>query len=165
MSLIEYSFSGKKVQYFLDASFSGLEDVVATDKIIVITDEIVYRHLPVLTGYHSIIVPAGEQHKNQSTIDYIIQQLIEAGADRKTFIIGVGGGVITDVTGFAASIYMRGLKFGFVPTTVLAQVDASIGGKNGIDTGLYKNLVGLIRQPEFILFDHSLLQTLLRSNG
>jgi 3-dehydroquinate synthase len=72
----------------------------------------------------------------------------------------VGGGVVTDITGYAASVYMRGLKFGFVPTSVLAMVDASIGGKNGVDVGIYKNLVGLIKQPDFLLYDYSLLQTL-----
>jgi 3-dehydroquinate synthase len=75
-------------------------------------------------------------------------------------LIGVGGGVVTDITGFVGSVYMRGICFGFVPTSVLAMVDASIGGKNGIDVGMYKNLVGIIRQPEFLLFDISLLKSL-----
>lgn len=160
MNSLEYTFSGKKVRYYLDASFSGLEKVVSRDKTIIITDENVHRQHPGLSVYKTIIIPAGEQHKNQSTVDFIIGELIRLEADRKTFILGVGGGVVTDITGFTASIYMRGLQFGFVPTTILAQVDASIGGKNGIDAGLYKNLVGLIRQPDFILFDYSFLQTL-----
>jgi 3-dehydroquinate synthase len=74
--------------------------------------------------------------------------------------VGVGGGVITDMAGYAASVYMRGLRFGFVPTSILGMVDAAIGGKNGIDVGLYKNMVGTIRQPEFILYDVSLLLSL-----
>lgn len=160
MTSLEYTFSGKKVQYYLDASFSILEKVVSKDKAIIITDENVYSHHPELSAYKLIVIPAGEQHKNQSTVDFIIQELIKAEADRKSFIVGVGGGVVTDITGFTASIYMRGLQFGFVPTTILAQVDASIGGKNGIDTGVYKNLVGIIRQPDFILFDYSFLKTL-----
>ncbi len=81
-------------------------------------------------------------------------------ADRKTTLIGVGGGVITDITGYVASVYMRGLRFGFVPTSLLALVDASIGGKNGIDVGVYKNMVGIIRQPSFILHDMIFLNTL-----
>ena len=72
-------------------------------------------------------------------------------ADRKTILIGVGGGVVTDITGYVASIYMRGIPFGFVPTTLLAMVDASIGGKNGIDVGVYKNMVGIITSA-FISF-------------
>ena len=75
-------------------------------------------------------------------------------------LIGVGGGVVTDMVGYAASIYMRGVSFGFVPTTILAMVDASIGGKNGIDVGLYKNMVGLIKQPSFLLVDFDFLKTL-----
>ena len=81
-------------------------------------------------------------------------------ADRKTVLIGVGGGVVTDMTGYVASVYMRGIGFGFIPTSLLAMVDASIGGKNGIDVGVYKNMVGVIRQPSFLFFDTSLLQTL-----
>lgn len=129
MNLLEYTFSGKKVKYFLDASISGLEDVVSKDKIIIVTDENVFAHHPELEAYRTIVIPAGEQHKTQSTVNFIIEKLLAFEADRKSFIIGVGGGVVTDITGFAASIYMRGLSFGFVPTTILAQVDASIGGK------------------------------------
>ena len=160
MNLIEYTFSGKKVTYFLDASFSQLEEVVPKDKLIVVTDKTVFSHHPGLAKFKLIVIPAGELHKNQATVDFIIQELIRLEADRNTFVVGVGGGVVTDITGFAACIYMRGIRFGFVPTTILAQVDASIGGKNGIDAGLYKNMVGVIRQPDFILFDHHLLQTL-----
>ncbi len=86
--------------------------------------------------------------------------MIALKADRKFSLVGVGGGVITDITGFAASVYMRGIKFGFVPVSILAMVDASIGGKNGIDVGIYKNLVGTINQPEFLLYDSSFLKTL-----
>jgi len=93
-------------------------------------------------------------------VDVVIDQLIELGADRKTTLVGVGGGVITDITGYVAGIYMRGIACGFVPTSLLAMVDASIGGKNGIDVGVYKNMVGLIRQPSFLLFDHSFLKSL-----
>jgi 3-dehydroquinate synthase len=82
------------------------------------------------------------------------------GADRQTFLVGIGGGVITDITGYTASIYMRGLNFGFVPTSLLAMVDAAIGGKNGVDIGVYKNMVGTIRQPSFLLYDYSFLKTL-----
>jgi 3-dehydroquinate synthase len=75
-------------------------------------------------------------------------------------LIGIGGGMTSDLTGYASSIYMRGMPVGFVPTTLLAQVDASIGGKNGINHGKHKNLLGTIRQPEFILFDYSLPLTM-----
>lgn len=161
MNLLEYTFSGKKVTYYLDSSLSSLRDIVPVNRSIVITDETVYQaYADRLTGFQTIVIPAGEQHKNQATVTYILDELIRIEADRQSFVIGMGGGVVTDIAGFAASIYMRGIRFGFVPTTILGQVDASIGGKNGIDAGIYKNIIGVIRQPEFILFDHTLLQTL-----
>lgn len=156
-----HSFSGKTVSYYFDASFSFLEQVVSQEKTILITDANVFAAQPaVFEGWKTIVIKAGEEYKQQAAVDFIIQQLIEKEADRNSFIVGVGGGVVTDITGYAASVYMRGLRFGFVPTTILAMVDASIGGKNGVDVGPYKNLVGLIKQPEFLLFDYSLLQTL-----
>jgi 3-dehydroquinate synthase len=161
MTKTENIFSSKKVGCYFDADFSFLEKLVTKENAVLITDENVFQLHPLkFTGWKTIVIEAGEQHKHQATVDFIIERLIAFEADRKTFIVGVGGGVITDITGYAASVYMRGLPFGFVPTTILAMVDASIGGKNGVDVGLYKNLVGLIRQPEFILFDYSVLQTL-----
>lgn len=156
----ELSFSGKTVRYYFDSSISSLGEFVDLDSVIFITDSNIASRIPFLADKKCIIIPAGEQFKQQSTVDDIINQLIESEATRQTIIVGVGGGVVTDIAGYAASVYMRGLRFGFVPTTILAQVDASIGGKNGIDAGVYKNLVGIIRQPEFILFDHHLLKTL-----
>jgi 3-dehydroquinate synthase len=102
----------------------------------------------------------GEEFKQQYAVDSLLQQLIHLQADRSTTLVGVGGGVVTDITGYAAAVYMRGIKVGFVPTTLLAMVDASIGGKNGVDVGHFKNLVGTIRQPSFLLYDTQLLQTL-----
>ncbi len=157
----EHNFSGKKVSYYFGASFSELEQIVSKERTIIVTDENVFgSSKKMFDGWKTIVVKAGEEHKQQSTVDLIIQELIRLEADRNTFIVGVGGGVVTDIAGYAACVYMRGLKFGFVPTTILAMVDASIGGKNGVDVGAYKNLVGLIKQPEFLLFDYSLLQTL-----
>ena len=147
--------------YYFDTSFAYLEQVVNKQQTIIITDANVFEnHHQLLNSWQTIVIPVGEEHKQQSTVDFIIGELISRNADRNTFIIGVGGGVVTDITGYAASIYMRGLRFGFVPTTMLAMVDASIGGKNGVDVGVYKNLVGLIKQPQFLLFDYSLLKTL-----
>ncbi|MBL0359396.1 MAG: 3-dehydroquinate synthase [Chitinophagaceae bacterium] len=160
---IIHSFSGKTVSYYFDASLCFLEQIVPKGKTILVTDTHIFAAQPAaFTDWQTIVIEAGEEHKQQSAVDFIIQQLIEKEADRNTFIVGVGGGVVTDVTGYAASVYMRGLRFGFVPTTILAMVDAAIGGKNGVDVGVYKNLVGLIKQPEFLLFDYSLLQTLAK---
>jgi 3-dehydroquinate synthase len=161
MTKTENIFSSKKVDYYFDADFLYLEKLVTKENAVLITDKNVFQLHPLkFNGWKTIVIEAGEQYKQQATVDFIIERLIAFEADRKTFIVGVGGGVITDITGYAASVYMRGVPFGFVPTTILAMVDASIGGKNGVDVGVYKNLVGLIRQPEFILFDYTLLQTL-----
>lgn len=163
LKAISHTFSEKTVHYYFDAAFADLETIVSKDRAILVTDENVHAaHPAIFTGWKTIIIKAGEQFKQQAAVDFIIDQLIEKQADRNTFIVGVGGGVVTDITGYAASVYMRGLKFGFVPTTILAMVDAAIGGKNGVDVGPFKNLVGLIKQPDFLLFDYAVLNTLPR---
>jgi 3-dehydroquinate synthase len=154
-------FSSKKVDYYFDADFTLLEKLAGKEHTVIITDEHIFQlHAKKFKGWNSIVLKPGEAFKVQATADSIIEQLIESGADRKTTLVGVGGGVITDITGYVAAIYMRGIRCGFVPSTVLAMVDASIGGKNGVDVGIYKNLVGTIRQPDFLLYDYSLLKTL-----
>ena len=161
MQKTEYTFSKKTVACYFDADFSCIDQLVENSGIIIITDENVYRqHSQKMAAYPVIKFTAGEEHKNQATVDHIIHELIKLGANRNTFLIGVGGGVVTDITGYVAAVYMRGIKFGLVPTSVLAMVDAAIGGKNGIDVGVYKNMVGTILQPEFIFYDYSFLQTL-----
>lgn len=161
MKTVEHIFSGKKVTYYFDAAFALVDEIVGAKNIVYVTDENVYnQHRSIFDSKKTIVIKAGEEFKQQSTVDYIVTELIRNEADRKTFLVGVGGGVVTDITGYAASIYMRGIRFGFVPTTILAMVDASIGGKNGVDVGVYKNLVGQIRQPDFLLFDYSMLNTL-----
>lgn len=162
--MIKKSFtfsSSSTVHYYFGADFSLLETLASKQNAVVITDENLFaRQKKKFKGWSTITIPGGEQFKTQDTVNNIIDQLIELGADRNTTLIGVGGGVVTDIVGFVGGIYMRGVKFGFVPTSILAMVDASIGGKNGIDVGLYKNMVGIIRQPSFILYDYSMLKTL-----
>ena len=156
-----FSFSASKTNCYFDASFAQIGELVEKDRSIFITDQHIYdSHRKHFKGVRFIQIPAGETFKVQSTIDQIIDQLISFGADRKTTLIGVGGGVVTDITGYVASVFMRGVPFGFVPTSVLGMVDASIGGKNGIDVGNYKNMVGVIRQPGFLFYDVSLLNSL-----
>jgi 3-dehydroquinate synthase len=156
-----FRFSSKEVKYYFDADFSYLEKLTDKENTVIITDEnLSGLHSRKLIGWKKIIVKAGEGSKTQTTVDSIIGQLIQLDADRKTFLVGLGGGVITDLTGYTASIYMRGLRFAFIPTSLLSMVDAAIGGKNGIDVGVYKNLVGLIKQPDFLLYDLSFLKTL-----
>jgi 3-dehydroquinate synthase len=158
---LQYKFSQASTTVYFDASFAQLGKLVDKQHTIIITDEnIAAAHAVKLKGWKTIVLKAGEEYKVQATVDNIIHQLIMLEADRKTTLVGMGGGVITDITGYVASVYMRGIAVGFVPTSLLAMVDASIGGKNGIDAGIYKNMVGVIRQPDFLLYDTSLLKTL-----
>ncbi|HSF44377.1 MAG TPA: 3-dehydroquinate synthase [Chitinophagaceae bacterium] len=156
-----YTFSKKTVDYYFSSSVKKLGQLADKKRAIVITDDNVFAaHKEKLKGWNVISLKPGEEYKIQATVDAVIDTLIEMKADRRTFLVGMGGGVITDLTGYIASIYMRGLDFGFVPTSLLAMVDAAIGGKNGIDVGEYKNMVGVIRQPSFLLYDTTLLRTL-----
>src|SRR3954466_5235588 len=161
MTKKEIKFSSSTTTFYFDASFEHLEKLTSKDNTVIITDENVFqKNQKKFKGWKTIVIKAGEQHKHQQTVDSIIEQLISFGADRKSFIVGVGGGVVTDIAGYVAGIFLRGVKFGFVPTSILAMVDAAIGGKNGIDVGVFKNMVGLIRQPAFLLYDYSLLKSL-----
>ena len=155
------NFSGRSTTFCFDAVYGDLKKFADPANSIVITDATIYAaHEATFSGWQTIVTKAGEAYKTQATADDIIAQLIERGADRTTTLIGVGGGVVTDVTGYVASIYLRGIPFGFVPTTILAMVDAAIGGKNGVDVGVYKNMVGTITQPKFLLYDMDFLKSL-----
>lgn len=161
MTTKKITFSSQTVSYYFDSSLEQLEQLTSPDNTFIITDENIYsKHSRKFKNWRTIVLKPGEAYKVQATVDSIIEQLIALGADRKSCIVGVGGGVVTDIAGYVAGIYMRGVQVGFVPTTILAMVDASIGGKNGIDVGIYKNMVGLIRQPSFLLYDYSLLKSL-----
>ncbi len=105
-------------------------------------------------------IEATEKRKTLATLLEIEHWLLEEGADREAFVLGVGGGITTDITGFAASVYKRGVRFGFIPTTLLSQVDAAIGGKNGVNLDSYKNIIGVIRQPEMTFICPEPLETL-----
>ena len=161
MEPVQLKFSAKTVDCYFDASFSQLENLVSKQNAIIITDDnIASLYKEKFNDWKAIVIKAGEENKQQHTVDGIITELIKLHADRDSIIIGIGGGVITDIAGYAACVYMRGIKFGFIPTSILAMVDASVGGKNGVDVGIYKNLVGVIKHPEFLLYDYSFLKTL-----
>lgn len=106
------------------------------------------------------VIPEGEQHKNFETVTKILNKAFELGFDRNDAFIAFGGGIVGDMTGFAASIYKRGIDFIQIPTTLLAQVDASIGGKTAVNNDFGKNLVGTFYQPKIVISDISFLETL-----
>lgn len=148
----------KKVVYAYEFPF---EKQLDRSNCIILTDKNIFKHhAKRFKMFNVIVIDAGEEFKNQQSIDYIITEMIQRGADRSTTLVGIGGGVITDMAGYVAAIYMRGIKCVLVPTTLLAMVDAAIGGKNGIDVGIYKNMVGTIRQANQLVFDIRFLKTL-----
>lgn len=106
------------------------------------------------------VIPAGEEHKRLSTVEGIYHDLLANGMTRKDLIVALGGGVVGDITGFAAATFLRGVSLCQIPTTLLAQVDSSVGGKTGVDMPEGKNLVGAFYQPRLVLIDPSVLTTL-----
>lgn len=130
-------------------------------KVVVITDENIQRYYGnYLKDYPLVVIGLGEKNKNLQTIDQIFSAFVNYEVDRSWFVLAVGGGIVCDVAGFAAATFMRGLSFGFVSTTLLSQVDASVGGKNGVNFQGYKNMVGVFMQPEFVICDTTLFKTL-----
>jgi len=109
-----------------------------------------------------VLIPDGEEFKSLASMEKIYESLLKAKLDRKSALIGLGGGVIGDITGFAASTYMRGIDFIQVPTTLLAQVDSSVGGKTGVNHPLGKNMIGTFWQPRLVWVDTATLETLPR---
>ena len=108
----------------------------------------------------TIVVPDGETHKNLATLNDVLTRLLELGAERSTTIVALGGGVVGDIAGFASAIYQRGMPFVQIPTTLLAQVDSSVGGKTGVNHPLGKNMIGAFYQPRAVVIDTDCLQTL-----
>ncbi len=142
-------------------SIDRLNRYVSAENMVILTDnrvEELYGHrfppAPIVT------IGEGESIKNLKTVAGIYQQLLDTGADRSTYLVGIGGGIVCDIAGFVASTYMRGLRCGYVATTLLAQVDASVGGKTGVNYRGYKNIIGVFNQPAFVLCDAELLTSL-----
>jgi 3-dehydroquinate synthase len=130
-------------------------------KLIFLVDENVYRlNESKFFNRDCIIIPQGEKQKTLSFVESVFRKMVELEVDRTSFLVGIGGGLVTDLAGFVASTYMRGIEYGFISSTLLGQVDASIGGKNGVNLDGFKNMIGVIRQPEFVWCDLDLLQTL-----
>jgi 3-dehydroquinate synthase len=138
-------------------------------RFVVVTNTVVDRYYgeKILAGLHAaklradkIVVADGERHKNLKTVERILGEMLQLGCDRQTVVIAFGGGVIGDLAGFAAATFMRGIELVQVPTTLLAQVDASIGGKVGVNHALGKNLIGAFHQPRLVWIDTATLQTL-----
>jgi 3-dehydroquinate synthase len=155
-----FSNSFAAVNYLSDEPIANLRRHLPKQSV-VITQPVIQQHY----GHHwegvpVILIGDGEKHKTLETVHEIYQQLIDLGIDRSGWIVGVGGGIVCDIAGFVAATYLRGVACAFVPTTLLAQADAAIGGKNGVNFQGFKNMIGTFLQPQFILSDPATLQTL-----
>ncbi len=148
-------------QVILGGSIDQLETLRQSRRMVVITDSNVHKlHGGRFPKTDVIVLEPGEDSKHLETIHTLYDRFTELEIDRSALVVGIGGGVVCDITGFVATTFLRGVSFGFVATTLLAQVDASVGGKNGVNLGDYKNMVGTFAQPEFVVLDHELLSTL-----
>jgi len=157
----------KVVDNSYDITIDAMPEIYFDKKVAIVTNpKVAGLHLSYLLSKISakelyiITVPDGEEYKNQSSIDMILESLFNHRFNRKSMLIAFGGGVIGDMTGYAASIYQRGIEFIQIPTTLLAQVDASVGGKTGMNNSYGKNLIGAFHQPQAVYIDPYFLQTL-----
>jgi len=138
---------------------SGLTSL-QPEPILLVDEHVLCQHHDIFESFRTVTLPSGETYKTLQTVENVYRELVELEADRSALLVGVGGGLATDLAGFVASTYLRGVSFGFISTTLLGMVDASIGGKNGVNLDGYKNMVGDFRQPSFVWCDLSLLGTL-----
>jgi 3-dehydroquinate synthase len=161
MELITVNCLQGQSQVLVGELLSNVGKYLPEGNVFIITDNNVkHYHQASFPLFPIYSIDAGERSKNLEEVADIYRWLLSQGADRTSFILGIGGGVVCDIAGFVASTYMRGVNFGFVATSLLAQVDASIGGKNGVDFDGYKNIVGTFNQPQFVICDTSILSTL-----
>lgn len=156
--------------HFQDKAYRSLEKYIENtshSKVFILVDSNTKKYcLPILKkevknagSFEIIEIPAGEIYKNLDTCMQIWTTLTELGADRKSILINLGGGVVTDMGGFVASTFKRGIRFINIPTTLLSMVDASVGGKTGVDLGVLKNQIGLFSNPEMVIIDTNYLKT------
>jgi len=162
MKTIKVHTESKISNIYIGESIANLHTYITGKKTIIVTDSNIIKHY---SNYFPKDVPVieiglGEKIKTLETLNYIMGKLIEFEADRTTFVLAIGGGIVCDISGFAASTYMRGIPFGFVSTSLLSQVDASVGGKNGVNYEGFKNMIGVFNQPEFVICDTKMLSTL-----
>ncbi len=150
-----------------DILIDKLPEIKIESKVAIITNpKVAGLHINYLTNrlkakeLHIITLPDGEEYKNFDSVNYALDRLFDAKFDRNSTLIAFGGGVIGDMTGFIASIFLRGIKFIQIPTTLLAMVDSSVGGKTGINNKYGKNLIGSFYQPEAVYIDTYFLKTL-----
>ncbi len=163
MPTVELKSNGGRSEICIPGTIGDLESYCDPKSTILLVDANVRRlHGDKLEGFQVIDTGFGEENKTLQNASRIYGLMIEKELDRSWTIVGIGGGITTDLTGFVASTFLRGLRFGFISTTLLGQVDAAVGGKNGVNYEGLKNMIGIIRQPDFVLCDTEVLKTLPR---
>ena len=159
--MLEIKGSSKVSKLLIGESYKNTDKYLPSSNTVIIADSNVYDlYHDTLPALKAITIHTSERLKSLDTVSFIINELIKMEADRGLFLLCIGGGILCDIAGFAASIYMRGVPFGFISTTLLSQVDASVGGKNGVNLKGYKNDIGLFNQPDFVICDPEMLKTL-----
>ncbi len=161
MIKVKINAADKNSEILVGEKLENLSDYIPSENVVIITDENVSKYyLDKFPAFKVITIGTGEGVKTLDTASDIYQQLLDMDAQRSTFLVGIGGGIVCDITGFIASTFLRGIRFGFVSSTLLSQVDASVGGKNGVNHKGYKNMIGIFNQPDFVICDNRLLKTL-----
>jgi len=161
MKQIDLITSNGKSEVFIGGKTAEILNRFDKTKTVVMADENYLRfHSGNFNGFQVISIGSGEKAKSMDQAVVLYHKLLEMEVDRSWSLIGVGGGIATDLSGFVASTFLRGISFGFISTTLLGQVDAAIGGKNGVNLDGYKNMVGVIRQPELVFCDIESLSSL-----
>ena len=146
---------------YLSSDKKYFHELAGNRRTVIISSRNILKSFPeIFQEENTIIIEDDESHKNLATVEEIVSKLLQLGIDRHSYIIGIGGGIVCDITGFVSHIFMRGIRFGLVPTTLLAMSDAAIGGKNGVNFGENKNMIGSFDNPDFIIADSSFVQTL-----
>ena len=149
---------------YFRSSTEELRSILQGKKVFVIIDKKVEKLYGSSFPFQKVFIDAEEDAKNLTTVQSVIDQFMKMGADSDCIILGIGGGIVTDITSFVAAIYRRGVKYALIPTTLLAQVDAAIGGKTGINNAGYRNIVGLFNKPQFVYVCSLFLKTLDEKN-
>jgi 3-dehydroquinate synthase len=153
--------SGAVSEIHVGESWKKVESLLPSSGVVIISDSnvrsIYGKKFP---AFPVVEIDPGESSKTLESIESLSLKLLDIGIDRSGFILAIGGGVVSDLAGFLSAIYMRGIRCGYISTTSLSQVDASTGGKTGVDLGCFKNILGVIRQPEFVICDQEMLLTL-----
>jgi len=168
MNKINVPLGNNQYDIFIDQAIDkyidqAIDNLGRYDKVFILTQQSIldfYKDYNIFSKYNIVLLQTGESPKTIQSVELIINQLLVNGCTRRSLLIGFGGGVTTDTTGIVASLFMRGIDHVFIPTSLIGMVDASIGGKTGINSSIARNVIGTFKQPKAVFIDILLLKTL-----